>query len=70
MKIKLWGVRGSIPTPLTGDIIEQKVRKVLSLAKPGDVTSKETMDEFLKTVPFFRQEYLRRQHHFHRGGDR
>ena len=52
MKIKLWGVRGSMPTPLTGEDIEQKIRKTLNLAKPGDLSSEETVDEFLQTLPF------------------
>jgi len=52
MKIKLWGVRGSIPTPLTGFDIEQKVRNVLKQARPGDVTSDESIEAFLQTIPF------------------
>ncbi len=52
MKIKLWGVRGSIPTPLTGQDVEDKVRRVLKLARPGDVTSDDAVEAFLKTIPF------------------
>ena len=52
MKIRFWGVRGSIPTPITGDIVEQKLRKALSLAKPGDVTSEESIEAFIKGLPF------------------
>ena len=52
MKIRFWGVRGSIPTPITGDIVERKLRKTLSLAKPGDVTSEESIEAFIKGLPF------------------
>ncbi len=52
MKIKLWGVRGSIPTPITGDLIEKKIRRALTLAKPGDITSGEAIDEFITSLPF------------------
>lgn len=52
MKIKFWGVRGSIPTPLTGKDIEEKIRFALHLAKPGDVTSPESINAFMKTLPF------------------
>lgn len=52
MKIRFWGVRGSLPTPITGEIVEQKIRKALTLAKPGDVTSEESIDAFIKSLPF------------------
>lgn len=52
MKIKLWGVRGSMPTPLTGSEVEQKIRKALNLAKPGDLSSEETVEQFFRRLPF------------------
>ena len=52
MKIKFWGVRGSIPTPLTGEGVEKKIRMALDLASPGDVTSPEGIESFMKTLPF------------------
>ena len=52
MKIKFWGVRGSIPSPVKGDIILEKVRKVLNYASPADVLDDESIDRFLKTLPF------------------
>lgn len=51
MKIKFWGVRGSIPTPLTGQMIENKLRRALHAAKPGDVTSEEAVEIFLQSLP-------------------
>ncbi len=52
MKIKLWGVRGSLPSPLTGDDIYQKIKRVLMLARPGDVTSPEAVNAFMERLPF------------------
>ncbi len=51
MKIKLYGVRGSIPTPLSNSHIEDKIRKALSLATPGDISSEESIDLFIKKLP-------------------
>ncbi|OHD66096.1 MAG: hypothetical protein A2176_04030 [Spirochaetes bacterium RBG_13_51_14] len=51
MRIKLWGVRGSLPSPLSGDNIESKIRKALSLAKPGDISSEESIDSFIRSLP-------------------
>ncbi len=52
MKVIFWGVRGSIPTPLTGKTVEEKLRKALSLARPGDIVSEESIDSFIKSLPF------------------
>lgn len=52
MRIKLWGVRGSLPTPLSGSTIEDKIRKALTLAKPGDISSKESIESFIRSLPF------------------
>lgn len=52
MKIKLWGARGSLPTPLSGEDVRNKLRTVLSLARPGDISSAEAIDAFIKSLPF------------------
>lgn len=52
MRIKLWGVRGSIPTPISGEHIERKIYRALSLARPGDITSEESIQAFIQTLPF------------------
>jgi len=52
MKIKFWGVRGSIPSPLTGTDVENKIRKTLALARAGDISSAEAIDHFITTLPF------------------
>lgn len=51
MKVKLWGVRGSIPTPLSSETIEQKLIKALTFAKPGDISSEEAVISFVDKLP-------------------
>jgi glyoxylase-like metal-dependent hydrolase (beta-lactamase superfamily II) len=51
MKVKLWGVRGSIPTPLSSETIEQKLIKALTFAKPGDISSEEAVVSFVGKLP-------------------
>jgi phosphoribosyl 1,2-cyclic phosphodiesterase len=52
MKIKLWGVRGSIPTPLTRMDITEKLKSALTLASPGDISSKESIEKFIDSLPY------------------
>ena len=52
MRIKLWGARGSLPTPLSGEDVRNKLRTVLSLARPGDITSPEAIEAFIDSLPF------------------
>jgi phosphoribosyl 1,2-cyclic phosphodiesterase len=52
MKIKLWGVRGSTPAPVKGYCIRDKIRKSLSYASPADVLDEESIDRFIKSLPF------------------
>jgi phosphoribosyl 1,2-cyclic phosphodiesterase len=51
MRIKLWGVRGSIPTPLSNEIISGKIKKALMHASPADIVSDESIDKFISTLP-------------------
>jgi len=51
MKIKLWGVRGSHPTPLNNEKIEEKIIKALTIARPGDISSEESVKSFVKALP-------------------
>ena len=52
MKITLWGVRGSIPTPQSGKEIRNKIRQALIMARPGDISSEEAIEEFVDSLPF------------------
>lgn len=52
MKIKFWGVRGSIPSPLTGNSIRSKIKTILRMATPSNIQNEESIDEFIQTLPF------------------
>ena len=52
MKVKFWGVRGSIPSPIRGHAIREKIRRVLQYASPADVLDDESIDRLLKSLPF------------------
>jgi len=50
--IKFWGVRGSLPTPLTPREIEKKIREVLLAATADDVKDDQSVDRFIEKLPF------------------
>lgn len=52
MKVTFWGVRGSLPSPVRGYTIREKIRKVLQYASPADVLDDDSIDRFLKSLPF------------------
>jgi phosphoribosyl 1,2-cyclic phosphodiesterase len=52
MKIKFWGVRGSIATPLPAETISNKIKEALKLATISDILSEEAIDSFINTLPF------------------
>ena len=51
MKVKLWGVRGSLPTPIDTREMEKKLTTALTLARPGDIISEESIQSFIKSLP-------------------
>lgn len=52
MKVKLWGVRGSIASPVTGVAIRKKIEKILSIASVSDIQSEENIQKFLDSLGF------------------
>lgn len=52
MKIKFWGVRGSIASPSSGKAIKSKVEKILAMATPADIQSQDSIKNFLDTLNF------------------
>ena len=52
MKVKFWGVRGSIGSAIKGASIREKIRKILGYASPSDILDEESIDRFLQTLPF------------------
>ncbi len=51
MKIKFWGVRGSLPTPISTNEIKNKIRKSLILAKGVNLDTEDKIDKFLDKLP-------------------
>jgi phosphoribosyl 1,2-cyclic phosphodiesterase len=51
MKIKFWGVRGSIATPLTPQQITDKIREALQLASISDILSEKSISDFIDSLP-------------------
>ena len=52
MRVKFWGVRGSIASPVSGRVIQDKIEKILSLATPADIQSPESIKSFMSGLSF------------------
>ncbi|GBF49595.1 metal-dependent hydrolase [Leptospira ryugenii] len=52
MKIKFWGVRGSIGSPIRPESVKQKIQKLLSLVRPTDIQNEEGIRKFLDSLSF------------------
>jgi phosphoribosyl 1,2-cyclic phosphodiesterase len=53
MWIKFWGVRGSIPTPLTPANLQQKISAIVQRIEPADLVSQESRETFLANLPLY-----------------
>ena len=51
MKVKFWGVRGSISVPLTNMQLQRKISAVVQRIKPEDLSSPETRELFISKLP-------------------
>jgi len=51
MNIHFWGVRGSLPTPLTPSRIKSKISAILEQITPDDIANAETREKFLADLP-------------------
>ncbi|HDQ14907.1 MAG TPA: MBL fold metallo-hydrolase [Sediminispirochaeta sp.] len=51
MKIRFWGVRGSIPTPLSPDEVRRKISSVLAQVGPQDIRDNKSRELFLSKLP-------------------
>ena len=52
MHIRLWGVRGSIATPISNEQLLTKVRALLQHASPEDIASETAIDNYLSESDF------------------
>ncbi len=51
MKVKFWGVRGSIPTPLPPEAVRSKITTVVQRIRPADLESPAAREFFLSRLP-------------------
>ncbi|MCL2473067.1 MAG: MBL fold metallo-hydrolase [Treponema sp.] len=51
MRIRLWGVRGSLPSPLLPAQIKSKISAILARLTPSDLESAESRERFLAGLP-------------------
>jgi phosphoribosyl 1,2-cyclic phosphodiesterase len=51
MKVRFWGMRGSIPTPISPAVIEEKVRRALRGAAGVDLQSEEAIERYIQRLP-------------------
>lgn len=51
MKIKFWGVRGSLASPLTNEQVQAKLTAAISRMTPKDLESSESKMKFISNLP-------------------
>lgn len=51
MQIRLWGVRGSLPSPISNHEYTGKLNRILDLAIKNQIKKAEDIDKFLSTLP-------------------
>jgi ribonuclease BN (tRNA processing enzyme) len=52
MKVKFWGVRGSIPTPIFDKTFKTQLRLILSDITTDDISTPEKKNEFIENLTF------------------
>ncbi len=51
MKLKFWGVRGSIPTPMTSQKLMSKIQSIVQQISVSDLESVYTREKFISNLP-------------------
>ena len=51
MRVDFWGVRGSIPTPLTTEQIQAKIQAVVQRISVQDLKNQDSRQAFLDNLP-------------------
>lgn len=51
MTVKFWGVRGSLPTPVTSFQIQSKISAVVQRITPDDLVSPDDRERFMASLP-------------------
>jgi phosphoribosyl 1,2-cyclic phosphodiesterase len=53
MRVKFWGARGSIPTPMSEHELQDKIKSALINAVGIDLTDREAIDRYVERLPPF-----------------
>jgi phosphoribosyl 1,2-cyclic phosphodiesterase len=51
MNVNFWGVRGSIPSPITSSKIKSKISAIIEQITPEDIINTESREKFLAELP-------------------
>ncbi len=51
VKIHFWGVRGSLPTPITAEQVQAKIAAAIERATPKDLESEDARTRFIASLP-------------------
>jgi len=51
MKVRFWGVRGSIPAPLSSEAIRRRIAAVVMRVRPADLQDNASREAFLARLP-------------------
>ncbi len=51
MTVRIWGARGSAPTPLRPEEIQSKIASVVQRIRPADIASPDAKERFLSRLP-------------------
>jgi len=51
MIVRFWGVRGSLPTPITPQQVQSKIMAVIQRISPDDLVSEDARAKFLASLP-------------------
>ncbi|UCE82330.1 MAG: MBL fold metallo-hydrolase [Deltaproteobacteria bacterium] len=55
MKVKFWGVRGSLPAPILPNEIENKIVQAVLGARGVDLDDNEAVSNYVSTLPYFQR---------------
>ncbi len=53
MVIQFWGVRGSLPTPLSSDQLKSKISAIVQRISPSDLENSDSRERFIENLPEF-----------------
>lgn len=51
MLVHFWGVRGSVPAPVSPEQIQSKIIKIINRLRPSDLQNEESKEQFISSLP-------------------